>query len=156
MRGPIWFSVNNQASHEDLPDLRAFGITARPRHSRPVTVYRDPVSERMIAEIGTVNVWRDGRVRFRPRHDCPDSGINVLVRTALECVERDLHLRDKWTYFRATRDVPVGQWSATICVGLRDSISVFEAHTAMLQPASSPARAERVPDDEQQRTHQNQ
>ncbi|MCT1776770.1 hypothetical protein [Brachybacterium sp. p3-SID957] len=135
---PTWFAVNNQATLEDVPDLAAIGIKIGRRSPDPVRVFRDPSTGRLLAEIGTVHVYRDGRVWIIPRSDCPDGCLRELVRTAVDCVERDLHRRDRWHYYRPTKTVPVGEWSSVIAVWGPELQSVFAAHAAMLQPAALP------------------
>lgn len=134
-----WYATNNSISLEDVPDLAAIGITVLRRDRDPVRVFRDPDTGRMLAEVGTVAVYRDGRVHVIPRHDCPDVCLLELVRTAVDCVERDLHRRDRWHYYRPSKAAPVGAWSSDISVCIPDGHSLFEAHTAMLHPAASPA-----------------
>lgn len=143
----IWFATNNSVTVDDLPDLEVFGITLGQRSAKPVTTYRDPISGRMVAELGLVRVWRDGRVRIIPRTDCPDGGVSVLVRTALDCVERELHKRDSWHYTRATKDRP-GRWGATILCTLREGASLFAEHAEILGLGSvceRPVRTARAP-----------
>lgn len=132
---PTWFAVNNTATHADLSDLEVFGIRVTHRSQDPVTVHRDPQTGRMLATVGTVRVSRDGTVKIIPRLDCPESGVTVLARTALECVERELHRRDRWTYSRATAK-RAGHWSARILVQLPEAGSVFTEHTEALRPAA--------------------
>lgn len=132
-----WFATNNTATLDDLPDLEVFGIALGKRTSKTVSVSRDLPTGRLLATIGTVRVFRDGRVKITPRQDCPDEGVTVLVRTALDCVERDLHRRDRREYYRATAKV-VGHWSGLISVRVPEGESVFEAHAEVMRPAAAP------------------
>ena len=109
---PTWYAINNSVSLEDVPDLAAIGIKIGRRSLEPVAVFRDPGTGRLLAEVGTIHVYRDGRVWIIPRSDCPDACLLGLVRTAVDCVERDLHRRDRWHYYRPTKTAPVGQWSS--------------------------------------------
>lgn len=129
--GLTWYAVNNTATAADAPDLAPFSVHLRPASSEPVTVQRDPVSGRLIAEVGAVQVIRDGPVRVLPRHDCPPVGDDVLVSTALECVERDLHQRDAWEYRRGTSKRR-GYWHAVIATSIPDGSPLFTAHAAAL------------------------
>lgn len=132
-----WFAVNNTATANDAPALAPFGVDLRAPSSDPVTVRRDPITGRLLAQIGTVQVLRDGAVLVCPRHDCPPVGTDVLVSTALECVERDLHKRDGWGYRRATSKRH-GYWHAVICMSIPDGSPLFTAHAAAL--AAAPVR----------------
>lgn len=138
-RDLTWFAVNNDARAADAPGLAAFGVRLRPRSSEPVTVQRDPVSGRLIAELGAVQVIRGGDVNVRPRHDCPPVGLDVLVSTALECVERDLHIRDAWEYRRATAKRH-GYWHTTVCIALPEGTPLFAAQARALAAAPTVAR----------------
>lgn len=131
----IWFATNNSVTPADLPDLAVFGITVEPRTTKAVTVYRDPISLRMVAELGVVRAWRDGRVHIVPRADCPDAGLKVLTQTALDCVERGLHKRDRWFYTRATKRQP-GRWGATILCTVPEGTSLFAEYATILGLAS--------------------
>ena len=135
---PTWYAINNSVSLEDVPDLAAIGIKIGRRSLEPVAVFRDPGTGRLLAEVGTIHVYRDGRVWIIPRSDCPDACLLGLVRTAVDCVERDLHRRDRWHYYRPTKTAPVGQWLSVIAVCAPEGHSLFEAHAAMLQPAALP------------------
>lgn len=135
----IWFAANNSVTLSDLQDLEVLGITVEARSPRAVAVYRDPITGRMVAEVGTVRAWRDGRVHIVPRTDCPDSALAALVQTALDCVERELHKRDRWHYSRATKDKP-GRWGATILVAVREGGSLFAEHATVLGLASGCTR----------------
>lgn len=137
MNGLTWYAVNNAVTLEDLPDLEVLGISVAPRSSTPVHVYRDPATGFLLSTLGTVRVYRDGRVTIEPRHDCPDGGLVALARTALECVERDLHRRDRWTYWRATTRL-AGCWSARISVRVPEGESILSAHADLLRPAAAP------------------
>lgn len=129
-----WYAVNNGARVEDLPDLEALGIRMVSRSDRPMVAYRDAASGHLLVEVGIVSVWRDGSIRIRPRSDAPPIAVEALVRTALDCLERELHRRDSWAYYRATASRP-GYWSAVIMVAPPEGVSVFEAHAAVLRPA---------------------
>lgn len=131
----IFFSLNNRAGLSDLEFLSQLGIRELPRSPEPMKVSRDPGTGKLMAEIGEVTVWRDGLIRFRARHDTPDGAKVILARTAVECLERDLHKRDHWEYARATKNLP-GSWSSIILVGIRDGGSLFEAHAEALRPAA--------------------
>lgn len=137
MNGLTWYAVNNAVTLEDLPDLEVLGISVTSRSATPVHVYRDPATGVLLATLGTVRVFRDGSVTIQPRHDCPDGGLVALARTALDCVERDLHRRDRWTYWRATTRV-AGCWSARISVRVPDGESVLSAHADLLRPTAAP------------------
>lgn len=137
----IWFATNNEATVSDLPDLEPFGIRLLGRSASPVIVYRDPASDRLLADIGRISVWKDGRVRIRPFYDSPDEAIDALVRTALDCHERALHRRDDWPYYRATAKRQ-GHWTTTISVSPPEGMSVFEAHADVLRPAHRAPSAE--------------
>lgn len=139
IRDLTWFAVNNDARAADAPALAAFGVRLLPRSSEPVTVQRDPVSGRLLAELGGVQVIRGGAVNVRPRHDCPPAGVGVLVSTALECVERDLHVRDAWEYRRATTKRH-GYWHTTICIALPEDTPLFAAQARALAAAPTVAR----------------
>lgn len=130
-----WYSVNNTAEVSDLPDLAALGITMLCRSTRPMHVWRDPDTGRMVAEVGMITVWRDGRIRVRLFADAPEMAGTMLVRTALDCAERDLHKRDRWAYTRATKRNP-GYWNANILCTVPEGESLFEAHAAMMRPAA--------------------
>lgn len=134
----IFFAVNNSATAADADDLKPFGISLLPNTMEPVTVYRDPVSGRLLAQIGRVQVFRNGKVNVRPHHDCPPIGVDVLMSTALECVERELHQRDDWNYRRGTSK-RVGYWSAGILMALPEGASLFAAHVTAL--AAQPTKA---------------
>lgn len=144
MRRLIWFATNNHITLDALPDLEVLGITVEPRSTNAVTAYRDPVSGRMVAEVGVVRVWRDGRVHIIPRTDCPDVALEGLVRTALDCVERDLHKRDRWFYTRATKDRP-GRWGSTILLTVPEGSSLFAEHAEILGIGSACKRPETEP-----------
>lgn len=130
-----WFAANNSVTLADLPDLEVLGITVRPRSTNAVRAFRDLASGHMLVEVGLVRVWRDGRVHIIPRTDCPDVALEGLVRTSLDCVERDLHKRDRWFYTRATKDRP-GRWESTICIAPRTGTSLFAEYAEVLGIAS--------------------
>ncbi|OFT58156.1 hypothetical protein HMPREF3159_07990 [Brachybacterium sp. HMSC06H03] len=137
MNGLTWYAVNNAVTLEDLPDLEVLGIRVQARSTRPMTVQRDPGTGRLLAAVGTVRAYRDGTITLTPRWDCPDSGVLVLARTGLDCAERDLHRRDAWCYYRASKRTPVGYWSARISVAVPEGRSVLSAHAAALEPVAA-------------------
>lgn len=132
-----WYAVNNRAEVSDLPDLGALGIRMVSRSDRPMVAYRDAASGHLLVEVGIVSVRRDGSIRIRPRSDAPPVAVEACVRTALDCLERDLHRRDSWDYYRATKARP-GFWAAIIMVAPPEGMSVFEAHADVLRPAHCP------------------
>lgn len=138
MRGNLtWFSVNNSASTADLDVLEPMGVQVIKASRKPMIVYRDPETGRLLAATGWIFVWRDGRVHVQPRCDTPPALIDGLVSVAAECVERDLHLRDEWRYYRATR-TQMGHWCAGILRGISEGNSLFEAEATALSLAAVP------------------
>lgn len=135
-----WYAVNNRADTADLPDLEALGISMSGRSQAPMSVQRDPESQVLVVNIGAVTAWKDGRVTFRPRLDAPPSAETVLIRTALDCLERDLHRRDRWEYRRATKDRGA-YWCAHIMVQVPEGSSLFAAYADVLRPARRHDRA---------------
>lgn len=150
-----WYAVNNRADTTDLPDLEALGISMSGRSQTPMSVQRDPESQVLVVNIGAVTAWKDGRVTFQPRLDAPPSAETVLIRTALECLERDLHHRDRWEYRRATK-ARGAYWYAHIMVQVPESSSLFAAYADVLRPARRhdrpPSSTERATDRPQPRT----
>lgn len=112
-----WYATNNYARLDDLEDLGAIGVRVLKRSPEPMTFWRDYESGLHMVKTGAVWVFRDGRINVRPRLDAPPVLVEALVRTAVECFERDLHIRDKWSYFRATKTRP-GYWYAGISAGM--------------------------------------
>lgn len=135
--GLTWFAVNNTATADDADHLAPFGVDLRPATGETVTVQREPVTGRLLAQIGAVQVLRDGAVRIYPRADCPPVGVDVLVSTALECVERDLHKRDTWAYRRATAKRH-GYWHAIIAMSVPDGSPLFATHAVALAATPVP------------------
>lgn len=129
--GLTWFAINNQADATDMDVLAPLGVEIMSPDRAPMHVHRDPDTGRLVAATGWVVVWRDGRIQVLPRHDTPPRLIDGLVSVAVDCLERNLHIRDEWKYYRATRTQP-GQWSAGILRGVPDGRSVFEHHATAL------------------------
>lgn len=113
-----WYALNNFARLDDVQDLGAIGVRVLKRSSEPMTFWRDYESGLHMASIGAVWVFRDGRINVRPRLDAPPVLVEALVRTGVECFERDLHKRDKWKYYRATKTRP-GFWHMRISAGMQ-------------------------------------
>lgn len=137
-----WFAVNNTATRHDAGNLSAFGVRLLEPSTEPVTVFRDPASGRVVAQIGAVRVNRDGSVLTQPRQDAPAPAVDVLVSTAVECVERDLHRRDDWAYRRATR-TRGGYWHAVIVIGVPEGSQLFGSHVAALEARGARLEAHR-------------
>lgn len=108
-----WYALNNTASLDDLEHLSALGIQRGTRSALPMHITRDYSSARWLVEIGEVYAYQNGEVVFTERCDTPETFTRALVRTALDCFERDLHRRDHWDYRAATKKRP-GYWYATI------------------------------------------
>lgn len=135
-----YFATNNQATLEDMDVLHAMGIRILDRAGGPMSAFRDPTNGRVRVDIGTVTVRRDGLIRIRPREDAPDVALKVLLRTAVECLERDLHKRDRWASHRATKNAP-GYWRARISISVPEGESIFSEYVEVLRPAvADPSR----------------
>lgn len=124
-----WFSLNNGAELTDLDFLKNLGIHQEP--PRGETLYlRDQNTGRMMQFLGMVFVKTDGRVQFRPRHDTPAAGIRVLVRTAVDCLEHDLHKTAGWLYKRKTSKRP-GYWATAVYVAVDPAGEVSQDVTVL-------------------------
>lgn len=130
-----YFSVNNRAQIEDMDVLHTMGIRLLAPSSEPMSAFRDPDTGRMRVEVGTVTVRRDGLIKIRPRSDAPTVAVRTLLRTAVECLERDLHKRDRWSTYRATKSAP-GFWRAGISLSVLEGDSLFAEYVEVLSPAS--------------------
>lgn len=126
-----WYATNNSATVDDMDVLGALGVEVLSPSAQPVEVYRDPMTGRVLARVGTVTVHEDGRVTIRPRSDAPRVATTVLLRTASECISRDLHRRDEWAHTPANGDRP-GYWRARISMQLPTGTSLFAEHHAVL------------------------
>lgn len=138
-----YFATNNQATLEDMDVLHAMGIRILDRAGGPMSAFRDPTNGRVRVDIGTVTVRRDGLIKIRPREDAPDVALEILLRTAVECLERGLHKRDRWASHRATKNAP-GYWRARISISVPEGDSIFSEYVEVLRPAVTAFPRERA------------
>ncbi|GAA1103495.1 hypothetical protein [Nesterenkonia jeotgali] len=119
-----YFAHNNNAQLSDLDFFKSLGI----RQERPrgeTTYIRDQNTGRMLQHLGYVFVRTDGIVQFRSRGDTEEAGVRVLVKTAVDCIEDDLHKQGGWVYKRKTAKFP-GYWAAAIYAVLDPSDAVSQ------------------------------
>lgn len=119
-----YFAINNDAQLADRDFFKSLGIyQERPRGE--TTYLRDQNTGRMMQFLGMVFVKTDGTVQFRPRRDTEEAGVRVLIQTAVDCLERDLHKQGDWFYRRKTSK-RTGYWAAAIYTTLGKNDAAYQ------------------------------
>lgn len=136
-----YFSLNNRSTTAELDALAVYGVRLAPASRELVTAFRDPVTGRMYVTIGEVIVRGDGTATATPRDDAPKAAHDILVGTAVDCLQRSLHLQGNWDHSPATETQPE-TWNSLIHISPPAGNSVFEAHAEVLRPAAGPASLE--------------
>ncbi|MDO5492246.1 MAG: hypothetical protein Q4F53_01365 [Nesterenkonia sp.] len=116
MRSFNWFTFNNRTTVADIDFLKSLGVQI----DSPMGIVnyaRDEDSGIMMGCLGHVFVRTDGVIKVRPHHGLQDNGLQVLLRTAVDCLERDMHLRERWEYRRKTKKRG-GYWRCHVFAGI--------------------------------------
>lgn len=134
-----WFSTNNQAQLADESFLLSLGITMQ-RPSGEVVYLSDENTGRTMGLLGVAFVMTDGSVRIRPRNGVGDAGRARLLRIGVDCIERDLHKRERWTYRRKTSKQS-GYWMTYLWAAIEQQSEmareIATLHLAMQGPAEA-------------------
>ncbi len=133
----FWFTPSNEAELEDVEFLKNLGIEVRAPRGQ-TTFYRDPDSGKMVGFIGKVFVLQDGRVVVRPCADTSDGALRILLRTALDCAERDHHLKHSGWFYRRKTTKRQGFWVSRILCAVNTEGTMARELVAMQDLLSSP------------------
>lgn len=131
-----WFHTHNRTRLHDAEFLANVGITIQDP-SGDIIYLRDDDTGRTVGLLGVGFVMTDGRVKLRPRHGVGDFGLTKLLQIGVDCVERELHLRERWTYHRKTSKRP-GYWMSYLYAGIdvsdEEARGIEALYTAMQSP----------------------